>query len=68
MGNGSVGPVFTEAEDCLTPYFLGELVAAEKPVAYEGDGDVEGVPRNGSSLLATAGSLFVSLLAILAMF
>lgn len=68
MGNGTVDPIFTEAEDSIKPYFLGELVAAEKPVAVEGDGEVEGIPRNGSIKLLTVASLFVSLLAAFAMF
>jgi hypothetical protein len=69
MGNGSVDPIFTEAEDSIKPYFLGELVAAEKPVAVEGDGEVEGVPRSSSSKVVTMSPLFVSLLAaILAMY
>jgi hypothetical protein len=68
MGNGSVDPIFTEAEDSIKPYFLGELVAAEKPVAVEGDGEVEGIPRSSSYKLLTMSSLFVSLLAAFAMF
>ncbi|KAL7490195.1 hypothetical protein ACHAW6_015943 [Cyclotella cf. meneghiniana] len=62
LGGGSLDPVFTEAEDTIKPYFLGELVAAEKPVAKEGDGNVEGVPRSSSSALVAVGSLIVSLL------
>jgi hypothetical protein len=68
MGNGCVDPVFSEAEDSIKPYFLGELVAAKKPVAVEGDGEVEGVPRSGSFKLATVCSVFVSLLAAFAMY
>lgn len=68
MGNGSVDPIFAEAEESIKPYFLGELVAAEKPVAVEGDGEVEGVPRNSSQKILALGSVFVSLLAAIAMY
>jgi len=69
MGSGSLDPVFSEAEDGIKPYFLGELVVAEKPVAVEGDGEVEGIPRSSSNRIVVVGaSLLVSLLAAFAMY
>jgi hypothetical protein len=58
---------FSEAEDSIKPYFLVELVATKKPVAVEGDGEVEGVLRNGSFKLVSVCSVFVSLLAAFVM-
>lgn len=66
MGNGEIDPIFDEAEDSIKPYFLGELVAAERPVATEGGG-VEGIPRNSSYKFLTMGSFLVSVLAAIAM-
>lgn len=69
--DGSVETAFNNASSLVQPYFLNAARSGdESPIATESDGEVEGKPRNSASMpwVSTIGYLFVSVLAVFAMY